>query len=57
MMRRLTQFLDLFHKRERNSLEYERLSNMKKYMFVGAVGFMISLSLSKYYNTSLVYAF
>ena len=56
-MRWASAFVNLFHRKERLSSDYNVLSSFKKYLFIGAFGFITALSLSKFIGTNIEYAF
>jgi hypothetical protein len=56
-MKALGKFLNLFQRTKEQRSNYDGLKSMKKWLFFGSVGSMILLTLSKYYKSSLNYAF
>jgi hypothetical protein len=50
-------FLNLFHRKQRFNPEYEALSKLKKFLFLGASGFVFALSISKFIQSNLIYSF
>jgi hypothetical protein len=56
-MKLVNGLLNLFHRKERFSPEYETLSKLKRIMFLGATGFVVALSVSKFIQAGLIYSF
>lgn len=56
-MKLVNGFLNLFHRKERFSPEYETLSRLKRMMFLGVTGFVVALSVSKFIQAGLIYSF
>jgi uncharacterized protein YrrD len=56
-MKLVNGLLNLFHRKQRFSPEYETLSKLKRVMFLGATGFVVALSVSKFIQASLIYSF
>ena len=56
-MKLVNGFLNLFHRKQRFTPEYEMMSRIKKVLFMGASGFVLSLSISKFIMSNLIYSF
>jgi hypothetical protein len=56
-MKAINNFLNLFHRKHRFTPEYDMLSRLKKIMFFGLSGFMLSLTVSKFIQSELIYTF
>lgn len=50
-------FLGLFHRKQRFSQEYTNLSFIKKLLFFGTTGFILTLSVSKFLYPNLQFYF
>ena len=50
-------FLNLFHRKQRFSPNYENLTYLKKLMFFGSTGFILTLSFSKLIYNDLIFSF
>ena len=50
-------FLGLFHRKQRFSQEYSNLASLKKLLFFGTTGFILTLSASKFIYPNLLFYF
>ena len=57
MFKFFERFLNLFHRKQRFNPNYENLTYLKKLMFFGSTGFILTLSMSKIIYNDLIFSF